>query len=32
MLSLQSSTPSHRPNAPITSPTPDMTKPKLIML
>jgi DDE superfamily endonuclease len=32
MLSLRSSTPSHRPNAPITSPTPDMTKPKLITL
>src|SRR6201981_2894173 len=32
MLSLRSSTPSHRPNAPITSPTPDMTKFKFIML
>ena len=32
MLSPRSSTPSHRPNAPITSPTPDMTKPKPIPL
>jgi hypothetical protein len=32
MLSLQSSTPYHRPNAPITSPTPVMTKPRLITL
>jgi hypothetical protein len=32
MLSLQSSKPFHRLNAPTTSPTPDMTKSKLIML
>jgi hypothetical protein len=32
MLSPRSSTPSHRLNAPITSPTPDMTKTKLITL
>ena len=31
-LSLRSSTPSRLPNAPITSPTQDMTKPKLIPL
>jgi hypothetical protein len=30
MLSARSLTPSHRPSAQITSPTPDMTKPNLI--